>query len=639
MSKNIDSRIDLFKDSSEQSEDYAIDRASILEELVVAAIQQPGVFLLTGSSYAGREEFLDSLKKNLMLKGCSVFSASNVFSSFSDYVYHCLQQQSHGDHSTLGKLPLKSDGAHLFFDDSQLTLFIIDRVNLYTDDVLIEILKTVVDGASEGHPIGLILADEFLLNERLKKLNYLDTITSAHIIPALNPIVVRDYIDHAMTFSGEECANYVFSPGSIRAIADLAKGDIRRVNDLCRDSLKRAMKSEDQIVTVHMVKESSSGQFFKLHNHETVRPSPQRKQIKSVGWLSFIPRKLKENAFLSTAALLPLILGAVYIKSVIDEQGKVNILAQRSEEVIVSTERPAEITGNALNIATGKALPDNSMGRVVNHSDPQMKVRKQPDIDQDPDTKLTATDGLESTLNNSTTIANSANIAALVKIEPASAKPLKVFPRIMGNEDAAILLQIGLAESPANDNRYIEISGVFGGAALSGGTQYGDVWVVKPEELEGLKLIPSINSDHDYHLTVQIKDVVKHTILARDIIDVTIQAVADKPFMSFSGATGDQYTAIPIEIISRLADTDGSESLSIEINGLPDTVKISAGKKIESGAWALRPEELDGLILTPADGSPDKLDLLIMAVASEQENGSRAVVSGTLNISIIHASQ
>ncbi len=638
MSKNIDTRIDLFKDSSEQSEDYAIDRASILEELVVAAIQKPGIFLLTGSSYAGREGFLDLLKKNLILKGCSVFSASNVFSSFSDYVYHCLQQQSQGDHSTLGKLPLKSDGTNLFFDGSQLTLFIIDQANLYTDDILLEILKTVVGASSKGYPIGLILADEFLLNERLKKLNYLDAITSAHIIPALNPVVVRDYIDHAMTFAGEECANYVFSPGSIREIADLAKGDICKVNKLCRDSLKRAMKSEDQIVTVHMVKESSSGQFFKLHNHETVRPSPQRKQIKGVAWLSFIPRKLRENAFLSTAALLPLILGTFYIKSVIDEQEKVKVLAKRSQEVIASTEKLTELTGDTLNTGIGQTLPDNSVGRVANDA-PQMKMSKQPDFDRVSDSEMTTTGSLKSTLNSPPSIANSESITALVNIEPASAKPLTVLSKIRGNEDSVILLQIGLAESPENEHRYIEIGGVIDGATLSGGTQYGDVWVVKPEELKGLAMIPSVNADYDYHLTVQMKELAKHTVLDEGVIDVKIQAVADKPFMSFSGATGDQYTAIPIEITSRLADTDGSESLSIEINGLPDTVNISAGKKVKSGIWVLTPAELDGLILTPTDGSPDKLDLLIMAIASEQENGSRAVVSGTLNISIIHASQ
>jgi hypothetical protein len=69
------------------------------------------------------------------------------------------------------------------------------------------------------------------------------------------------------------------------------------------------------------------------------------------------------------------------------------------------------------------------------------------------------------------------------------------------------------------------------------------------------------------------------------------------PKLTVQDAQGNEDTAIGLTISARV--TDPSETLSIIISGLPESAILSAGKRIEDGAYLLTATQLVGLTITP----------------------------------------
>ena len=107
-------------------------------------------------------------------------------------------------------------------------------------------------------------------------------------------------------------------------------------------------------------------------------------------------------------------------------------------------------------------------------------------------------------------------------------------------------------------------------------------------------------------------------------VRLTVSPVADVPTVMAEGATGDQDTAIPLVISAALVDADGSETLSIEIEGVPAAAVLSAGTQTGAGRFRLTPAQLAGLTITPPVGSDDDFTLFVTAIATEQATGQTA---------------
>ena len=132
-----------------------------------------------------------------------------------------------------------------------------------------------------------------------------------------------------------------------------------------------------------------------------------------------------------------------------------------------------------------------------------------------------------------------------------------------------------------------------------------------PAELAGLTITPPAHSDSEFQLTVTAtatetnptsSDTTVTTLSASTsaTIDVQVDAVADAPTLNVtSSTTGDEDGTIALTITSSLLDTDGSETLSIEITGVPAGATLSAGTDNGGGSWTLTPAELAGLTITP----------------------------------------
>jgi len=102
------------------------------------------------------------------------------------------------------------------------------------------------------------------------------------------------------------------------------------------------------------------------------------------------------------------------------------------------------------------------------------------------------------------------------------------------------------------------------------------------------------------------------------LFDDGVQDVMD----SDEGGDSIQY---PVDITAALADTDGSESMSISIEGIPDGAELSAGTDNGDGTWSVDEGDLDGLTLTVPAGADD-FAMSVSATVTDEGGDTRTVI-------------
>lgn len=243
-----------------------------------------------------------------------------------------------------------------------------------------------------------------------------------------------------------------------------------------------------------------------------------------------------------------------------------------------------------------------------------------------------STDGSFSAMTNATLTVDVAGIvdAPLVITAPAS-----------GMEDTAIPLDIhaALTDNDGSETLSIRISGVPDGALLSAGTDTGGgIWMLTPAQLSGLTITPPLYSDADFNLVVTAIAMENGQVATTSqIIPVTVTGVATMPFLSVQNAAGNEDTAIELQINAALVDIDGSETLAIRIDNVPDGATLSAGVNNGNGSWLLTPEQLAGLTITPPANFKGTIPLTIKAIATEQQGGDTAIVSQPYVVTVLPA--
>jgi Ca2+-binding RTX toxin-like protein len=118
-----------------------------------------------------------------------------------------------------------------------------------------------------------------------------------------------------------------------------------------------------------------------------------------------------------------------------------------------------------------------------------------------------------------------------------------------------------------------------------------------------------------------------------DALKNSTAAISDATFTMGGNSYG-----VPIEfpINAGLADTDGSESLSVTVSGVPANAAFSAGTNLGGGSWGFTTAQMVGLTLLPAHGYTGTLDLTVNATATEASNGSTATSSQIIHVTVDH---
>jgi hypothetical protein len=235
---------------------------------------------------------------------------------------------------------------------------------------------------------------------------------------------------------------------------------------------------------------------------------------------------------------------------------------------------------------------------------------------------------------NGTSESVSANLG--IQVTGTATAPILAVSVAAGTEDTAIALNINAAlqDTDGSETLSITISGVPSGASLSAGADNGDgTWTLTPAQLTGLTFTPPPHASGNYHLTVTAtssEEGTTQTVSAP--LQVNISGVATPPILNVQNLNGTEDTAISLNIGAALQDTDGSETLSVSISGIPAGAVLSAGINNGDGTWTLTPAELTGLTLTPPLHFSGDIHLGVTATSSE--NGTMAVTSAALDIQI-----
>ena len=225
-----------------------------------------------------------------------------------------------------------------------------------------------------------------------------------------------------------------------------------------------------------------------------------------------------------------------------------------------------------------------------------------------------------------------------VTIKGVADEPSLTLAAAEGEEGVAVPLNIDAAagDDDGSESLTVTIAGLPEGATLSAGEREADGrWRLTEAELDDLTLKTEQYFSGEFSLAVSVvaEEADGDAATASGTLPVIVTGIADTPVLRISKAAGEEDTAIPLQIDASLSDTDGSESLTVSLTGLPDGARLSAGRAELDGSWSLEPADLAGLALTPAPHYSGRFELVVSATASEA-NGSTASTIEPLEVSV-----
>jgi Ca2+-binding RTX toxin-like protein len=207
---------------------------------------------------------------------------------------------------------------------------------------------------------------------------------------------------------------------------------------------------------------------------------------------------------------------------------------------------------------------------------------------------------------------------------------------VSGDEDTAVALNLSavLNDTDGSETLSVTISGVPDGATLNHGTDLGGgEWSVDPADLADLTITPPAGSDADFTLTLNAAstDGTDTATVSRSFT-ITVDPVADEPVISVENVSGDEDTAISLDLSAALADTDGSETLAVTISGVPDGASFNRGSDLGGGEWSVDPADLADLTITPPAGSDADFTLTLNAASTDGTD--TATVSRSFSVTV-----
>jgi large repetitive protein len=227
-----------------------------------------------------------------------------------------------------------------------------------------------------------------------------------------------------------------------------------------------------------------------------------------------------------------------------------------------------------------------------------------------------------------------------VKVDAAADTPVVSARDASGLEDQPIALNLSaaLTDRDGSETLSVVISNMPAGATLNHGTRQADgTWIVSPSDLPHLAVTPPQNFSGTFALTVSAitQESAGGTATSEATFRVQVDAVADAPDVTVVNFSGNEDTTISLTGLGgALRDTDGSESLSFVLSGLPVGASLNAGTKQADGSWLLTPAQLNGLTFTPPPQVSGSFTVTLTGISAESAGGPTAhtAVDFTVNL-------
>ncbi|MFC1457020.1 Ig-like domain-containing protein [Microvirga arabica] len=209
-----------------------------------------------------------------------------------------------------------------------------------------------------------------------------------------------------------------------------------------------------------------------------------------------------------------------------------------------------------------------------------------------------------------------------------------------GQEDTPVALDISASLTDADGSEVLSviIGNLPQGARLSAGLDNANgTWTLTPAQLTGLKLIPGPEWSGTATLSVQAhaRETSNGKVATTETtLKVEVEAVADAPRIEAKNVTGQEDTAIPLDLSAALIDADGSEIMVVSILGIPEGFTLSAGTARGGGEWRVPSGDLPGLKLMPPADWNGTLNLTVQATSTETSTGVSATSSKSFTVII-----
>lgn len=155
-----------------------------------------------------------------------------------------------------------------------------------------------------------------------------------------------------------------------------------------------------------------------------------------------------------------------------------------------------------------------------------------------------------------------------------------------------------------------------------------DSFSVRVTDPDGASVVQTVN--------VGVAAVADAAILTADDVTVSLKRPTITGTSGNDVLRGDQTVAsatVSLAIAAALQDLDGSETLSVRIDGVPARATLSAGVRNADGSWTLSAANLAGLMLTTPTSQP--VTLKVTATATEQ-SGETVSVTDTVEVRFDH---
>ncbi|MGH1404766.1 MAG: DUF5801 repeats-in-toxin domain-containing protein [Alphaproteobacteria bacterium] len=199
-----------------------------------------------------------------------------------------------------------------------------------------------------------------------------------------------------------------------------------------------------------------------------------------------------------------------------------------------------------------------------------------------------------------------------------------------------------------------QISGVPAGFTLSAGTETAPgsgIYTFTPAEIAGLTITPT-NPDFSGSLNLDVTvfttetpvtdgefDLTNNDAQDTDDLVLTWKPVADEPSLKVDDAQVKEDSSVFVPVQAQLADTDGSEFLTITVDGIPATWGFSGAGWVQTGPNTYEvtvpagSNYADGFTLTPpADSDVDLTGITVTATSTEVANGDSASISEQIDV-------
>ncbi len=212
---------------------------------------------------------------------------------------------------------------------------------------------------------------------------------------------------------------------------------------------------------------------------------------------------------------------------------------------------------------------------------------------------------------------------------------------------------VGADDGSENTVAY-EISGVPAGFTLSAGTEVAPgsgVFVLTAAELAGLSITPNdpnfsgsislVASVHTTENTVTDTDfdTYNNDSFDSDIFTLIWTAQADKPALQVDDAYVKEDGSVFVPVSAQLSDTDGSEFLTVTIDGIPSSWGFSGAGWTQTGpdtyeiVVAAGSNYADGFTVSPPhDSDVDLSGISVSATATEISNNDTESVSDVITV-------